>query len=86
MTLLKKSLLVLLVLAVCVYVLVFTLSNTTLTDIDFVFITLNQVPVELTVLASFVLGGLCGLLAAAGILAGFYRKYRRLLKNTRQTL
>ncbi|HEY9034386.1 MAG TPA: lipopolysaccharide assembly protein LapA domain-containing protein [Pseudomonadales bacterium] len=83
MIMLKKLLLLLLLLATCGYTLAFVLVNQSQADIDFVLFSVTAVPVELLVLASFVAGGLLGLLSAGLLLLKARQRYRQLLKNTR---
>lgn len=82
--LLRWLILLFILLAVFVYVLSFVLSNKATSDVDFVFYQLQGVAVELLVLASFIAGGVFGLLSASGLLLLSYRKNKRLLRQYRQ--
>lgn len=78
---LKKILSVFLVIACCIYVALFCLKNSTLVDIDLLFVKLPAVKIELALVASFIAGGLAGLISAIPFLLGMRKKYRRDLKT-----
>lgn len=82
----KLLLIAVLLMAVFAYVLAFALLNQTAADIDFVFFELHQIGVELSIIVSFILGGLVGLLSASLLLFRSYRKNKRLSKQYTQHL
>lgn len=77
----KTLISVLLVLAAFAYVLVFAISNKALVDVNLVFIQLSQLPVELLVVSTFVLGAFSGLLAASLLLYRAHRRNRLLMRQ-----
>jgi len=80
----KLALIVLLLLAMFAYIVTFVISNNSMADINFIFLQLTQVPVELVVIASFVVGALAGLLAASLLLYKASRKNKRLQRQYTQ--
>lgn len=72
---------VLLVLLVFAYVTTFAISNSARVDLNLVFLQLQQLPVELLVIVSFVLGAFSGLLAASVLLYRAYAKQRQLMRQ-----
>lgn len=62
----------------------FVVSNNETTQVHFVFFQLDNIAVELLVLASFILGGIAGLLSASFLLFLSYRKNKRLLRQYHQ--
>jgi uncharacterized integral membrane protein len=81
---LKRFLLIFVILIACVYVILFSLRNTVLVDLDLFFITLNQVPIELAVVGSFIIGGLLGVLSSFSLLYRMRKKYRQALFAAKQ--
>ena len=64
--LIRRLLFALIAFAVAAYAVFFTLANRQVLDLDFLFIQLDQVPVELALICSFIVGGLSGIVAAFG--------------------
>lgn len=81
---LKRFLILAVILFCCLFVLLFCLRNTVLVDIDLFFFKLGQVPVELAIVGSFILGGLSGVLASLSLLYHQRKKYRQALFAARQ--
>ncbi|NRA41852.1 MAG: LapA family protein [Pseudomonadales bacterium] len=77
--LIRRILFALIALALAAYVVFFTLANHQLLDLDLLFIQLNQVPVELALILSFIAGGLSGIVAAFG----WVMHYRKQLNKAR---
>lgn len=77
---------VLLLLAVAVYAILFTLKNTAQTNVDLVFIQFTDQPVDLIVICSFVLGGLLGLVSSVGLFLAQTKKHRKALNKVRKQL
>lgn len=69
---------------VFVYTLSFVLSNVAVVSVDFVFFQFESLAVDLLVIASFIMGGVVGLLSAVSLLFLSYRKNKRLLQQYRQ--
>lgn len=81
---LKWLFLALIFIAVLFYTLTFVLSNTATTSVNFILFEFDSIAVELLVLASFVFGGLLGLLSASVLLLASYRKNKRLKRQYAQ--
>lgn len=77
----KTLLRVLLVLAAFAYVLTFSITNNAKVEVNLLFTQLHDMPVELLVISTFVLGALSGLLAASYLLYRMYRRNRLLLRQ-----
>jgi|GEM_PF-5210131 len=81
---LKLALGILFVLAVFAYIVTFVISNNTTADIDFIFVQFTEMPVELLLIVSFILGAFAGLLAASVLLFKAFRKNKRLQRQYTQ--
>lgn len=81
---LKLALGILFVLAVFAYIVTFVISNNTAADIDFIFVQFTEMPVELLLIVSFILGAFAGLLAASVLLFKAFRKNKRLQRQYTQ--
>lgn len=68
-------------LAIFIYTLSFVVSNSEITQVDFIFFQVESIAVELLVIVSFIAGGLTGLLSAATLLFLSYRKNKRLQRQ-----
>lgn len=71
----------LLLLAAFAYVLTFSISNNAKVEVNLLFTQLTDLPVELLVISTFVLGALSGLLAASLLLYRSYRRNRLLMRQ-----
>ena len=81
----KRLPIILIILITCFYIFVFSLRNTQLVDVDLLFIVLAQQKVEVIIIASFILGGIAGILASLILIFRMRSKYRvRLYKAERQ--
>jgi len=77
----KRLLIAALLLAVCSYVFMFSIKNSTIVDLDLLFIQLTGIRIELAMVASFIFGGFFGLLASIPFMFELQMKNRRKLKN-----
>lgn len=73
----KRILLIAFFLACCAYVVLFCFKNSVVVDIDLLFVQLSAVKLEMALVASFVAGGLAGLLSSIPFLLGMRKKYQR---------
>lgn len=72
----KRVLVLAVVLSFSAYVVLFTLSNNDLVNVDLIFFSFSDVKIEFALVLSFVLGGLLGLLAIAPLWYSLRKKYR----------
>lgn len=80
----KRIIVSVLLLVAAAYTILFTLENTARIDINLFFIQFADVQLDLVVLLSFIVGGLAGLLSAAGLLLAQRKKYRVALFKAQQ--
>lgn len=78
---LKKILTALLFIVCCIYVLLFSIKNSAVVDIDLLFVQLKAVKIELALVFSFISGGLAGLISAMPLLLRMRKKFRQALKT-----
>ena len=77
----KRILIALLLIAICAYVFFFSIKNSTIVDLDLLFIQLTNIKIELAMVASFILGGFFGLLSSIPLILEIRKKYRRKMKS-----
>jgi len=77
---LRRILLLLLLPLIGIWAFLFALANSTESRLDLVFVELPAAAVSVWVIAAFVLGGVCGLLAASGAI---WRAHRRVRQQSR---
>ena len=80
----KRILVAALILLCSVYVLLFSLSNHAVVDIDLVFMQLQAIQLEIALVSSFVIGGLLGLCSALPLYWLKASKLRRTLTQVKQ--
>jgi len=80
---LKKMMVVAVFSIVCFYIVLFCLRNDAAISVDFFFVQVSAVPLDLVVLASFICGGLLGLISALGMLMSMRKKYRKALSQVK---
>ena len=84
MTIFKRTLLLVLLLSVCGFVLVFCLANSVEVDVNLLFFHFSGVQFDLVVIASFIAGGLSGVLSSLMYVRKIRKKYRVANKQTLQ--
>jgi uncharacterized integral membrane protein len=72
----KRLITLALVLGFSAFVVLFTLRNNALVDIDLLFVYFDQVKIELALVASFIIGGLLGMLSILPLWYSIRKKYR----------
>ena len=82
----KRLLIAVLIMVSCGYVVLFCVKNSTVVDIDLFFIKLHGVKLELAMVASFILGGLVGVLSSVPMLLAVSKRYRRTIKSQSKSL
>ncbi len=70
----------------CSYVVLFCIKNNTVVDIDLIFMKLTGINLELAIVASFIAGGLLGLLSSFPFWLGFSKRHRRIIKDQKKSL
>ncbi len=80
----KRILIVALILLCSAYVLLFSLRNQAVVDIDLVFMQLSAIQLEFALVSSFVVGGLLGLFSALPLYLLKVSKLRRTLVQSTQ--
>lgn len=82
--LLRWLILAVLFIAVFAYTISFVVINSTTAQVNFIFFQIEDIAVELLVIACFIAGGITGLFSAAILLFLSYRKNKRLLRQYQQ--
>ncbi len=78
----RRLILASIIISLGAYVLFFTLNNTQHVSVDFLFAAWPEAPIELVIVSSFIVGGLCGLLCTCGL----WLRSRALLNKTQLEL
>lgn len=68
----------------CALIFVFCLRNNVLVDVDLLFYTLPQIKLDLLLIATFIAGGLLGVLSALALMLTMRRKYRVALSKAQR--
>jgi len=83
MQFLRRGLTAILALLVGGWAFMFALANDSVAEIDLLFITLGEQSVALWLIAAFVVGGVCGLLASLGAMISAWRTQSKLRAELR---